>query len=363
MARQKKKTGADTRNSPLTHFLCVPLITTTSKPRLKKSLETFRREVCQGPHQATATTPEDADDLVDSPHKGPGDAAEGAASIPVSSNLIAEKAIRPVGALHLTLGVMSLDANQLSKAQQLLQDLDVAALFGEASPSAAEPSTLLSSSGTSGRTSTNESSDEGSSGLSTFAKAISPPPVSSVLRFRPPPLDISLTSLASMHAPHKTSILYISPTDPTDRLWSISNAIRSRFLEAGLLVNDDRPLKLHATVVNTIYAKGRRRPRHSPAKAQEFKPSDGKNSIDKAGLDTQDDRSIGHGPDANAPLKIDARQILERYKDFVWAAGVELDRVAICEMGAKKVLNDKDEVINEEYKEVAILRLPVSIST
>lgn len=72
----------------------------------------------------------------------------------------------------------------------------------------------------------------------------------------------------------------------------------------------------------------------------------------------ENDRSQGHGPDAKAPLSIDARDILDDYKDFVWAENVVLDRVAICEMGAKKILNEEGELVREEYKEIASMRLP-----
>jgi activating signal cointegrator complex subunit 1 len=83
---------------------------------------------------------------------------------------------------------------------------------------------------------------------------------------------------------------------------------------------------LHATLINTIYAKGR--------------------------------KSQGHGPNAKAPLKIDARALLERYQDFVWARDVVLDRIAICEMGAKKLV-ENGEVVGEQYTEVASVSLLV----
>ena len=83
---------------------------------------------------------------------------------------------------------------------------------------------------------------------------------------------------------------------------------------------------MHATLVNTIYAKG--------------------------------DKSQGHGRNANAPLKIDARALLDKYADFVWAKDVVLDRIAICEMGAKQRI-ENGVVVGEEYTEVASVPLPV----
>jgi len=99
-------------------------------------------------------------------------------------------------------------------------------------------------------------------------------------------------------------------------------------MDAGLLIPDDRPLKLHATVVNTIYVKGRR------------------------------SRGGKGGKKSSAPLRIDATALLERYRDYVWAEDIVLDRIAICEMGAKKILDDRGDVVGEEYREVASVPLP-----
>ena len=145
-------------------------------------------------------------------------------------------------------------------------------------------------------------------------------------------MAINLAGLASMHNPQNTSILYIDPSDPTRRLYPFCLALQTIFRDAGILLPDDRKLKLHATIVNTIYAKGRR--------------NDNNNN------------SEGHGPNANAPLRIDARGLLEEHKDFVWAEDVVLDRIAICEMGAKKRLDGEGNVVGEEYTEVASVGLP-----
>ena len=65
----------------------------------------------------------------------------------------------------------------------------------------------------------------------------------------------------------------------------------------------------------------------------------------------------------NAPLKFDARPLLEAYESFVWAEDVVLDRIAICEMGAKKKKKERVDgggsVVGEEeeYTEVASVGL------
>ena len=153
-------------------------------------------------------------------------------------------------------------------------------------------------------------------------------------------VKVDFKGLVSMHAAKSTSILYSSPSDETGRLLPFCVALQKMFKDRGFIV-EDRPLKLHATIVNTIYAKGRNRP-----------------SKDSAGASNQDAKPQGHGPNANAPLKIDATTILEKYEDFVWARDVTLDRVAICEMGAKKILNENGNVEDEEYTEVANVALP-----
>lgn len=170
-----------------------------------------------------------------------------------------------------------------------------------------------------------------------------------------------------MHAPEKTSILYTAPEDSSDRLYAFCVALQDIFKRKEMLVPDDRKLKLHATIVNTIYAKGRRKrpsPRKQsrdtsePSRTQPKLRDDAVEGNAGADQSEQDDRSQGHGPNANTPLKIDARGILEKYGDFAWAGDVVLDRVAICEMGAKKKFDDGGRLVGEEYTEVASVKLP-----
>ena len=91
------------------------------------------------------------------------------------------------------------------------------------------------------------------------------------------------------------------------------------------MVPETRPMKLHATVVNTIYAR----------EAKSGKKRWGK----------------GSG-------KFDARELVERYREFEWARDVRMEKVSICEMGAKKVL-EGEVVVDQVYTEVASVPLPV----
>ncbi|KAK0948475.1 hypothetical protein LTR29_000107 [Friedmanniomyces endolithicus] len=284
------------RTPALTHFICVPLVTTESRPELEASMKRFRDAVTVDKSRTTALAERDADtrspcqmDMIPGVHP---------------------QAIRPVGALHCTLGVMSLDKTSLEEAIRLLMALDVEAMLRAA---LAEPLKVT-------MTLRDPASESGNqpAGSESVERPISPP-----------------TKL---------------------------------FADAGFLILDDRPLRLHATIVNTIYAKSRKqRPLKrtergdSPEPCENGEDSAGptrhndKYNGEDGGVSTAepDDRSQGHGPKANATLKIDATALLARFEDLVWAEGVALDRISICEMGAKKVVDVDRRVVDEQYTEVA----------
>ena len=316
--------SATQKRPPLTHFLCLPMVTPTSRPQLEASIKIFRQEVSP----ATSKANEGVEKA------GGGDSTDGETVLP----FVHPKAIRPVGSLHCTLGVMSLDKEKLSEAIELLESFDVQSFLSGStseSTSIAEPGVT---------------EDEG--GIGSLTKPITPPPVGRAAI----PLQVDLKGLVSIHSPKQTSILYTAPTDETGRLAPFCIALQNVFKDKGFII-EDRPLKLHATVVNTIYAKGRKPPTRSNAYGSGSTNVGANYQLGEAGSSTSDGRSQGHGPNANAPLKIDATTILEQYKDFVWAKDVVLDRVAICEMGAKKIVDDEGNVKDEEYTEVASIAL------
>jgi len=362
--KKNKKPHDASKKPPLTHFLCIPLVNATSKTQLEDSLNKFKNDVCQGPHvQGSVISPSEDQSL--EPDAAVPDQVSADTPRPSNPTKIPEKAVRPLGVLHLTLGVMSLDGPGLASAVSLLETTNINALLTheESETKPASPT---------GPSSTHVSSPEAPP-LATSSSETSP-------------LEVSLTGLVSMHPPHKTSILYISPIDPSSRLQSFAEALRNRFMDAGLLIEDTRPLKLHATVVNTIYAKGRKSGGRGKGKGKvktndsHNKAVDGANpsqlnplqpeerstenptenvTTESSRIETKEiDTSQGHGANAKAPFRLDMRDVLERYKDFVWADHVLLDRVAICEMGAKKTVDEKGEVVSEEYREVARVGLP-----
>nr|OQO29049.1 hypothetical protein B0A51_03384 [Rachicladosporium sp. CCFEE 5018] len=285
---QRGAKGSTPTRQPLTHFLCLPLVTASSRPALESNSEIFRRDVCYE-------------------HDG------------VPGN-VHPKAVRPVGTLHLTLGVMSLKKGDLDRATALLQSLDLEQLLrGQAVTS--RPSFGNVSTGSSTKKA-NKSS----------------------------PLTVTLKGLESMHDPRKTSILFVAPHDSSDRLMNFCLAAQKIFREAGFLLPDDRPLTLHATIVNTIYAKR--------AATQGQAPSEPQTQVDGSGIVRPiragaTDGGSGHGRNANAPLKINAVDLLDRYRHFVWASDVVLESLALCEMGAKCIADASGRVVDHQYTVVA----------
>lgn len=119
----------------------------------------------------------------------------------------------------------------------------------------------------------------------------------------PPGFSFALRGLGSTRKASATTVLYAPPDDAHGILRSFCEHVRRVFQEAGLMEDSARPLLLHATVVNTIYVSGRgpRRGGRRPA------------------------------------LEIDARDLMDRYEDYVWAEDVPLRTVAICRMGAREI--------------------------
>ncbi|KAM0082514.1 hypothetical protein ACKRZS_005307 [Fusarium odoratissimum] len=209
------------RASP-THFVCIPL----AGPQLARSLAAFRTEV---------TNP--------------------------SGFGVPPAAVRPLGTMHLTLGVMSLKDEGVEQASEVLKSLMLKEFLASVRTGKA-------------------SAEEG--------------------------LSITLKGLHAFQNAEKTSVLYAPPVDTEGILQKFCEQIKTTFQEAGLMVKDDRPLVLHATVVNTIYVKdgrGRRREK----------------------------------------LTIDARDIVSSYDDYVWLEDMPLDKVTLCRMGAKKIEGTDDE--------------------
>ncbi|KAL8688636.1 MAG: hypothetical protein Q9218_005502 [Villophora microphyllina] len=329
------------KKPPLTHFLCLPLLTHSSTPQWQKSLQHLK------------------DDLTNSVQLLPkptasSDGNGGDGKPPLA---IPPKAIRPLGTLHLTIGVMSLQAEgELNAATALLQGLDITNLL----PSAPVP--------------------ESASKVKTMEESVSTSPGSYSLL-------LSFIGLKSMHSPKSTSFLYVPPTDASGRLYPFCQALQEQFTKEGSMTEEKRELKLHATVINTIHA-GKVWSKARMGKAPQGDSTARVDGTEQADDDhEEEDHNESHAnieavveevevqresksepsPHLNSKrkgkrrkevLKFDARDLLSRYADFEWATDVRIEKVAICEMGAKKILDEKGEIIGEEYKEVAFIALP-----
>lgn len=325
-SRGKNSKGGP-KKPPLTHFLCLPLVNTESRPLLEVGLQKLGREV-------------------------------------EKSGLVPCKAIRPVGTLHLTLGVMSLDDESLEAAGKYLQELDLKALLPETQSEDTETGIQQK------LTRLHHWSTE-------MPKGTAPPdPIGDTKTEVKPYIEVDLKSLVPMQKPRQTSILYAQPVDNTSRLRTFAEALKKEFTEKGFMVNEDRALKLHATIINTIYAKPNGRgPKGANGKGEGKAPTKAEPQTappDPSTAETEVPPTItgsgtegegkgeskppvlseGHGPNAKSWMRFDASELIVQYKDFVWAEGVRVDKVQICKMGAKKILGEGGEVVDERYEVV-----------
>ncbi|KAK5988644.1 hypothetical protein PT974_10130 [Cladobotryum mycophilum] len=230
-------------NSSPTHFLCIPL----AGAQLATTLASFRADVTSA-----------------------------------MSFGLPEEAVRPLGTLHLTLGVMSLKPDTVGKAVELLRGLRARDMLAEARIAAA------------GQTLSRVGAGSEPVGSNTNK------------------LSITIRGLHSMQPAAKAAVLYAPPADPQGILYDFCKRLRKPFQDAGLMADDNRPLLLHATLFNTVYVKNRGR---------------------------------GKGRDR---LTVDARDVLSRYDDYIWAEDLPITRVALCRMGAKQIAGTDDAAYEME---------------
>jgi activating signal cointegrator complex subunit 1 len=365
------------KRPPLTHFLCLPLVNSASLPQLESSLAAFRAEY---PPVPVAKLP-DASNKQDASHA-----------------IIPEGAVRPLGTLHLTLGVMSLPTKErLCEALQFFQSLDLASLMREAERVAAE---LREKDKSRVRSST---PDKGSGDITT--QAAEP----ETLRASDP-LYVTLESLHCLPRAKAATVLHTFPVDRTGRLYPFCLMLRDKFIQAGFLQGetkdkqknekkDDqdgqsraesdlapkssdpytaaltrkpkpRPLLLHATVVNTIYVRGRpnRQPNATSSKREKNKPRriefDARDLlaryrdyyVDEARTVPRAEPTTRAEGSETAEDEVDRGEIISETQEkypFVWAKDIPIDSVCICEMGAKKLsLDSEDALLNKRLGEM-----------
>ncbi|KAL4970797.1 uncharacterized protein BDV14DRAFT_194587 [Aspergillus stella-maris] len=227
--RNNENKGQRWSNRPpkpnLTHFLCIPLVNAVSLPQLESSLATFKKTIAQFP-------PESKEGNVRAQYENERPEPR-----------IPDDAIRPVGTLHLTLGVMSLPTQErLDEALHFFRSLDLVALMSEAEGEANKR--------IAGKAKRREphSNPENGSGISPddSAEPVSegelPPADSTTLN----PFTISLEGLKPLPPKRNLArVLYALPVDSTLRLHAFCKALQNKFLEAGFLVGEqsDEPPK------------------------------------------------------------------------------------------------------------------------
>ncbi|KAI0693612.1 AKAP7 2'5' RNA ligase-like domain-containing protein [Cerioporus squamosus] len=137
-------------------------------------------------------------------------------------------------------------------------------------------------------------------------------------------LRVSLDSMDIMKPERgdqkRAHVMWVGPAggDSTERLMAVGKLIKQTFEEAGLLIDENRPLKLHCTVVNTIYRKPRPRFRQ-PFSYPSILTSEAVESVlvqDEIVDATEADKTLKKGP-----IKVDLGE---------W----DIDEVQICEMGS-----------------------------
>ena len=390
------------KKPPLTHFLCLPLVNTSSLPQLESSLSAFKAAIPPSPHQ----------------HPNP--------RAPTQP-LIPDGALRPIGTLHLTLGVMSLPTKErLDEVLEFFHSLDLMSMAREAE------AVVLSRRKGKGRT-----IEQGTEGQKEGEEERLP----STTNSPPKPFTISLESLYALPRARSATVLHAAPVDSTSRLYPFCEMLRDKFLEAGFLLGEyknnnknqsnttdqqtqcaekvaedqsnlleklptdpaaepaslqssqttttrtsvpkpkPRPLLLHATVVNTIYVKGRRGPssnnnsnsnnrgnrnhrttrysfdaRDMLAHYRDYyldslrnEPKGEKSALQKP-TQGQEGEQAGDGASGNESESGNENEnnkgcISQGEKEkypFVWARDFPLESICICEMGAKK-LNSEDD--------------------
>jgi activating signal cointegrator complex subunit 1 len=387
------------KRPPLTHFLCLPLVNSGSILQLESSLAAFKKAHLSGP----GSTPQTSNYQADTFRLG-----------------LPSSAFRPLGTLHLTLGVMSLPTKErLDQALSFFQSLDLAGVMSEAEQVSAHAQ----------QDSTHNQSS---------------------------PFTVSLESLHALPRGKEATVLHASPMDPTGRLLPFCVKLRDKFIDAGFIqiesntkskvkdrssntptqeasqssqpsglpINESlhlsekliaseppslaentdpstvavapkpkpRPLLLHATLVNTIYIRGRQNYQNKTAKGKDASKRitfDARNLLAQYRHYYSDEtRTIPHMPPVGCSAHTESNPGLlssaetgennnepEVEKDdsvsasssvppspgypFIWAREIPLDTVCICEMGARKLdpgVNDRlglNERLGEQYTVVA----------
>lgn len=318
---------------------------------------------------------------------------------------------RAPGTYHLTLGVMDLsDETKMQKAKDLLQSLDMRQIFEDAmkgppagTKEARKRNKPKATQGTGGigveegeESTTLEPESVERATLppqmpKSLARSVSPPPHSSVkpaleTTSPSPPLYISLTGLGAFPSGKKARVLWARPREQTCRqdqatrpafndsmrLYNFALHLNHIFRREGL-ITETRPLVLHATVSNMRYALQAKAGSTSQGKARTYGKKRWKDGLVDARPLLQVFNHFNGEPEMVENGQIQQASTIEHADDdgegtggaietgrdedvhyprneYLWATNVEIDRVAICKMGATKA---EDGLWGEWYPPVS----------
>jgi activating signal cointegrator complex subunit 1 len=283
--------------------------------------------------------------------------------------LVPPAAFRPLGTLHLTIGVMSLkEPGRLEGALKLLQELDLAGILRGVSnvklgleERVSEKSSAIIEEEKSTKAFTEVEADTGNASMpeAKQGQAAIIPSESEPTTENPP---LSTLQTLPLENPTNATVLHTPPLDPTSRLLPFCHHLLAHFRAAGFIqpnfksaprapsgeCNDEqeRDPTLHATLLKTVYAQPKRPPSQIGEKRRR-----GRAGFDASPLLQIFNEEEGAG---NASFSFPSSSLppltAEGEKGYTFASAIAIDRVQICEMGAKKVDPENDpDGLGERY--------------
>lgn len=348
---------ARARGPPLTHFIGLSLVTPASRPQLQASIETFRDAARN-----------DKELLIPEP--------------------VAKFAIRPVDTLHLTICTLSLPEKEPERLQEVishLKELDLKKLWQEAHCFKTEPPSVLDVESAPSQGDSVEPAQAQEQSSSAGKHEVGKDVLDDLS-----PLRVTLKGVDKFRSASKTTVVYAPPDDPTGSLQRFAESIHENFRTYLPLEVPKRPSQPETTELppqpasrptlesfphpdsykSDISVPSTPAPQPSTenvplasvsakvspdalsGEAHISKHEQKKLAKEEAGelphlilhatlLNTIYVRK--HNRKDRRPVTIDARPLLERFKDTVWMKDVQIEKLCLFRMGAKEVLDENGQ--------------------
>lgn len=362
-----------------THFLCFPIASDGTVPVISGSLKQwmdattrpFRKPPIRAAVSEEASTSKDPDaSQTPKDEVTPNIERPTTETFAESLKILPPIVTRAAGTWHLTLGVMNLEEeSRKQKALEVLHGLDLQGLLRDAEkgpPKGYKPARkwrdgekekAIPLTSASGEVDTTQDQMKGKEPDNQIQQPLHP-------------ITIALTGLGGFPSLKKARVLWARPREqagPTDsadrpvlgdseRLYNFALHLIQPFRDAGL-ITETRALALHATVANMRFAKNKgRTPSWKSDQVDARKIGRVWNEFDgdvSAAVDVeiedaeredqkqeqaQDVTSSGSKQQESDGEDADEEEsnIHDAKKEFVWLKDVEVNRVAICKLGASK---------------------------